>query len=63
MRSFQHRVFVIVLRILQVIVCNFCMGMLTCSYCSQHLQTGIPHILVLDPHSHAELDPEFAVTK
>ena len=42
MRSCQHRVIVIVLRILQVLVC---LGMLTCFLCHGHLKTGIPQIL------------------
>ena len=37
------------------------MGMLTWFFCDRHLDTGIPHILVLNPHWHAELDLELAL--
>ena len=57
----QHRVIVVVLRTLQVLVCNFCMGLLTCFLCRRHFKMGIPHVLVLNPHRHAKLDPELAL--
>ena len=57
----QQRVIVVVLRIQQVLVWNFCMGLLACFLCRRHFQMGIPHVLVLDPHGHAKLDLELAL--
>ena len=60
-RSCQQQFIVIVPRILQVFVCTFFMGMLTWFLCRGHLETGIPHVLVLNPHWHAQLGPELAL--
>ena len=51
----------VVLRIVQVLVSDFCVGILNCFLCSRHFQMGIPHILVRDPHWHAELHPRLAL--
>ena len=60
-RSCQQRFIVIFPRIVHVFVCTFCMGMLTWFLCRGHLETRIPHVLVLNQHWHAELDPELAL--
>ena len=60
-RSCEQRFIVIVPRIIHVFVCTFCMGMLTWFLCRGHLKRCIPHMLVLNPHWHAELDPEFSL--
>ena len=57
----QHRVIVVVLEIQQVLVYNFSMGLLTCFLCRWRFQMGIPHVLVLNPHWHAKVDPELAL--
>ena len=60
-RSCQQRSIVIVPRLIHVFVSTFCMGMLTWFLCRGHLETRISHVLVLNPHWHAELDPELAL--
>ena len=50
----QQRV-VVLLRIPQVLVCNFSMGLLTCFLCRWHFPMGIPNVLILDQHRHAIL--------
>ena len=60
-RSCQQRFIVIVPRLIHVFVSTFCMGILTWFLCRGHLKTRIPHVLVLNPHWHAELDPELAL--
>ena len=61
-RSCQQRFIVIVPRLIHVFVSTFCMGMLTWFLCCRgHLETRIPHVPFLNPHRHAELDPELAL--
>ena len=55
-RSCQQRCIVIVPRLIHVFVSTFCMGILTWFLCRGHLETRIRHVLVLNPHWHAELD-------
>ena len=56
-----HIVIVVFLKIIAVLVCDFCMGLLTCFLSRWHFQMGIPHVLFLDPHWHANLDRDFAL--
>ena len=57
----QHSVIVVLLRIQQFLICNFCMGLLTYFLCGRHFQMRIPNVLVVGPHRHAKLDPELTL--
>ena len=61
-RFCQQRFIVIVPRLIRVFGSTFCMGMLTWFLCCRgHLEAHLPHVLVLNPHWHTELDPELAL--